>query len=90
VGKRGFEWFGVGAIGKRGCGGLEGGEARGWVEPSVPPCVAKLKLGVARVGFGCAFMVMRSEADRGRAEWDHEWWELKYPCWLRDHRRRPG
>jgi hypothetical protein len=30
-GERRFEWLGVGAIGKGGCGGLEGGETRVWV-----------------------------------------------------------
>jgi hypothetical protein len=44
---------------------VEGGEARVWAEPSVPPCAAKISWEFARAGFGCAFVVMRSEVDRG-------------------------
>jgi hypothetical protein len=43
-----------------------------WAEPGVPPCAAKISWEFARVGFGCAFVVMRSEVDRGYAGWDHD------------------
>jgi hypothetical protein len=31
------------------------------------------------VGFRCAFVVIRSEVDRGCPRWDHDGWELTYP-----------
>jgi hypothetical protein len=47
---------------------VEGGEDR---VGQVPPCAAKLS-------WECAFVVMRSEVDRGCTSWDSDAWELRY------------
>ncbi|KAH9964772.1 hypothetical protein BGW80DRAFT_1255060 [Lactifluus volemus] len=64
-GRRGFEWFAVSTIGKGGSGSVEGGEARVGRAEGAAVRRREAELGVARVGFGCAIVMMRSEVDRG-------------------------